>query len=40
MVQCQGGTDNVEDEFAHNRQMNSNPTMVDMCGKIARRVGA
>lgn len=32
MVQCRGGTDDVENEFARNRQMNSNPTMADMRG--------
>ena len=40
MVQCQGGTDDVENEFARNRQINSNPTMVDiMCWQIARGTG-
>ena len=39
MVQCQGGTDDVENNFARNRQMNSNPTMADMRGQIARGTG-
>ena len=39
MVQCRGGTDDVEHEFARNRQKNSNPTMADMRGQIARGTG-
>ena len=39
MVQCRGGTDDVEQEFGRNRQMNSNPTLADMRGQIARGTG-
>ena len=39
MIQCRGGTDDVEHEFARNRQMNSNPTIGDMRGQIARGTG-
>ena len=36
MVQCRGGTDDVEYEFSRNREMNSNPTLGDMRGQVAR----
>ena len=39
MVQCRGGTDDVEQEFSRNRQLNSNPTLGDMRGQIARGTG-
>ena len=39
VVQCQGGTDDVEQEFGRNRQMNSNPKLADIRGQIARGTG-
>ena len=39
MVQCRGGTNDVEHEFARNQQMNSNPTIAEMRGQIARGAG-
>ena len=39
MVQCRGGTDDIEQEFGRNRQINSNPTLADIRGQIARGTG-
>ena len=39
IVQCRGGTGDVEHEFARNRQMNSNPISGDMRGQVARGIG-
>ena len=39
MVQYQCGTDDVEQKFGRNRQINSNTTLGDMRGQIARGTG-
>ena len=39
MIQCRGGTDDVEQEFARLRQANSNSTLADTRGMIARGTG-
>ena len=39
MMQCRGGTDDVEQEFARNRAKNCNPTIADVRGTIATGSG-
>ena len=39
MVQCRGGTDDLENEFARQRQSNSNPTIMDSRGMMAQAAG-
>ena len=39
MVQCRGGIDDVEHEFARNREMNSNPTIAEMRDQITQGAG-
>ena len=39
MVQRRGGTDDLENEFARQRQSNSNPTIMDSRGMMAQAAG-